>query len=150
MYADASNGGTDAPSLYLGGTRGVDGSSGLPAVPSLTVGATSPSISDEITFVYTVEVGDSITSTVLEVEGSSAIRDGDAPFVDLLGRGVDVTLPVIGADGSLSAASSLSIDTTQPVVVAVGSALDGGEYGVGQVRLLSFVAAILRKPIVFD
>lgn len=122
-----------APYLYLGGTRGVDGSSGLPAVPSLLVDATSPSVSDEITFVYTVEDGDSIPSALLDVESTAAIRDGDALLVDLLGRTVDVALPAIGSTGSLSAASSLSIDTTQPVVVAVGSSLDGGEYGVGQV-----------------
>lgn len=135
MYADTSGGGTVAPYLYLGGTRGVDGTSGLPAVPSLAVDAASPSISTEITFVYTVEVGDSINSAVLEVEGTSAIRGGDAPLADLLGRAADVTLPAIGSAGSLSAASSLSVDTTQPVVVAIGSSLDAGEYGVGQVRL---------------
>lgn len=140
VYADTSGGGTVVPYLYLDGTRGVDGSSGLPAVPSLVVDAGSPSISDEITFVYTVEVGDSIASAVLEVEGISAIRDGDAPLVDLLGRAADVTLPVVGSAGSLSAASSLSIDATQPVVVAVGSSLDGGEYGVGQVRVERFAA----------
>lgn len=145
MYADTSGGGTVAPYLYLDGTRGVDGSSGLPAVPSLVVDAASPSISDEITFVYTVEVGDSITSAVLEVDGTSAIRDGDAALADLLGRAVDVTLPVIGSGESLSAASSLSIDTTQPVVTAVGSSLDGGEYGVGQVWLPRIAAEIIRK-----
>lgn len=133
------------PNLYLGGTRGVDGSSGLPAVPSLVVDEASPSISDEITFVYTVEVGDSITSAVLDVEGTSAIRDGNAPLVDLLGRAADVTLPVTGSDGSLSAASALSIDSTQPVIVAVGSYLDGGEYGVGQVRLPRIAAERICK-----
>lgn len=141
MYAETSDGGTEAPYLYLGGTR-VD-SSGLLAVPSLVVDAASPSISDEIVFVYTVEFGDTITSTStwLEVEGTSALHDEDAPLVDLLGRGVGVTLPVVGSNGSLSAASSLSINATKPVVVEVGSSLDGGEYGVGQVRLLPSLAA---------
>lgn len=140
VYADTSGGGTVAPYLYLGGIRGADGSSGLPAVPSLVVDAASPSVSDEIVFVYTVEDGDSTTSAVLEVDGTSAIRDGDAPLVDLLERAVDVTLPVMGTDGSLSATSTLSIDASQPVVVAVGSSLDGGEYGVGQVRLPGLAA----------
>lgn len=125
------------PYLYLDGTRG---SLGLRAVPSLVVDADSPSISDEVTFAYTVEEGDTIASAVLEVEATSAIRDGDAPFVDLLGRAADVTLPAIGSAGSLSADSSLSLDTTQPVVDTVGSSLNGGEYGVGQVRLPSLAA----------
>ena len=144
VYADTSGGGTVAPNLYLDGTRGVDGSSGLPAIPSLVVDADSPFISDEITFVYTVEEGDTIASAVLEVEVTSAIRDGDAPFVDLLGRAADVTLPVIGSAGSLSGASSLIIDANQPVVVAVGSSLNGGEYGVGQVRLPSLAVEIIE------
>eukprot|EP00752_Nemacystus_decipiens_P003960 g3626.t1 len=132
VYADATGGGTVAPNLYLDGTRGVDGTSGLPAIPSLVVDVDSPSISDEITFVYTVEDGDTIASAVLEVEGTAAIRDGDAPLVDVLGRAADVTLPAIGSGSTLSAVSSLTIDTTQPVVDAVGSSLNGGEYGVGQ------------------
>lgn len=96
--------------------------------------------SDEITFVYTVELGDQSTdgvgtSAVLEAEGQYAIRDGDAPLVDLLGREANATLPGIGvwSDVSLSGPSSLTIEATEPVVVAVGSSLDGGEYGVGQV-----------------
>lgn len=131
MYADGSGGGTVAPYLYLEGTRGEDGSSGLPAVPtnvSLAVDEDS-TFSDEVTFVYTVEFGDSSTSASLEVD---EIRDGDAPFVDLLGRNVDVSLAGI----TFSASSSVSIDTAEPVVEAVGSSLDGGEYGVGQVRYM--------------
>lgn len=118
-----------APYLYLDGTRGADGSSGLPAVPAnvpLAIDETS-TFSDEITFIYTVEFGDSSASAVLEVD---EIRDGDALFVDILGREVDVSLDGV----SLSAASSVSIDTAEPVVEAVGSTLNGGEYGVGQVR----------------
>lgn len=135
VYADTSGGGTDAPYLYLSGTRGADGSSGLPAVsPNASLVVDSSVISDEITFVYDVELGDSSTSAVLEVDGRLAIRGGDAPLVDLLGREVNVTLPEMGSEASLSGASSVSIETTEPVVVAVGSSLDGGEYGVGQVR----------------
>lgn len=129
VYADGSGGGTVAPYLYLDGTRGADGSSGLPAVPAnvpLAIDETS-TFSDEITFIYTVEFGDSSASAVLEVD---EIRDGDALFVDILGREVDVSLDGV----SLSAASSVSIDTAEPVVEAVGSTLNGGEYGVGQVR----------------
>lgn len=135
VYADTNSGGTDAPYLYLSGTRGADGSSGLPAVcTNASLVVDSSVISNEITFVYTVELGDSTTSAVLEVDGRLAIRGGDAPLVDLLGREANVTLPEMGSAESLSAASSVSVDTAEPVVVAVGSSLEGGEYGVGQVR----------------
>lgn len=135
VYADTSNGGTDAPYLYLSGFRGADGSSGLPAVSmNASLAVESSVISNEITFVYTVEHGDNSTSAALEVDGRVAIRDGDAPLVDLLGREANVTLPGMGSEDSLSATSSVSIDTAEPVVVAVGSLLEGGEYGVGQVR----------------
>lgn len=146
VYADTSSGGTEGPYLYLSGTRGADGSSGLPAALSnasvLSADDTSVAViaSDEIVFVYTVELGDQSTdgvgtSVVLEAEGHYAIRGGDAQLVDLLGREANATLPGVGvwSDVSLSGASSLTIEATKPVVVAVGSSLDGGEYGVGQV-----------------
>ncbi|CAM9243696.1 unnamed protein product, partial [Ectocarpus sp. 8 AP-2014] len=145
VYADTSSGGAEGPYLYLGGTRGTDGSSGLPAALSnasvLSADDASVAVmaSDEITFVYTVELGDQSTdgvgnSAVLEAEGHYAVRGGDAPLVDLLGREANATLPGVGvwSDVSLSGASSLTIEATRPVVVAVGSSLDGGEYGVGQ------------------
>ncbi len=128
VYADGSSGGTVPPYLYLDGTR-KDGSSGLPAVPAnvpLAIDEDS-SFSDEITFIYTVEEGDSSSSEMLEVD---EIRDGDTPFVDILGREVDVSL-----DDGVSL--SVSIDTAEPVVAAVGSTLNGGEYGVGQVGYTS-------------
>ena len=55
MYADTSVG-DDPPYLYLSGTRGVDSSSGLPAVPSNV--SSDSSVSTEVMFVYTVEFGD--------------------------------------------------------------------------------------------
>lgn len=74
-----------------------------------------------------------MSGVFLEVEDQSAIRGGDAPFVDLLGREADVALPVIGSDSSLSFASSMTVYSSAPVVTAIGSYLAGGEYGVGQV-----------------
>lgn len=129
VYADGSDGGTVAPYLFLRGTR-ADGSSGLPAVPAnvpLAIDEVT-SFSDEIVFVYTVEDGDSSApDPVLEVD---EIGDGDVSFVDLLGREVQMSLSGV----SLSDVSSVSIDTAEPFVEAVGSTLNGGEYGVGQVR----------------
>lgn len=132
MYADTSVG-DDPPSLYLSGTRGVDASSGLPAVPSNT-SSTDSSVSAEVVFVYTVESGDTTSGAVLEVDTRSAVRDGDAPLVDLLGREANVTLPETGSDATLSETAAVSIDSAEPFVVGVGSSLIGGEYGVGQVK----------------
>lgn len=130
MYADTSEG-SDAPHLYLSGTRGTDGSSGLPAVfKNASIGSY---ISDEITFVYKVEFDDVLSGTFLEVEDSFAIRDGGAPLVDLLGREANVTLPAMGSNASLSASTTLSIDSAEPVITEISSSLNGGEYGVGQV-----------------
>lgn len=140
MYADTSGGGIEPPYLYLDGTRGEDGSSGLPAVlanSTSLVGGDESSASGEITFVYTVEFGDISTSPFVEVDGRLAIRGGNAPLLDVLGREANVTLPEIGSDFSLSGTSSLSVHASEPVIVAVGSSLDGGEYGVGQVRRMN-------------
>lgn len=131
VYPDTSQG-DEAPYLYLSGTLGADGSSGLPAI--FKNASEESSIADEIIFVYTVEFGDSISGTILEVDDRFAIREGTAPFVDLLGRDANVTLPVIGSNASLSGTASLSVDSAEPVVTAIGSFLFGGEYGVGQVR----------------
>lgn len=87
-----------------------------------------------MTFVYTVEYGDTTPGNVLEVQDRFAIRDGDAPLVDLLGREGNITLPEIGSDSSLSGTAGLKVDSAEPVVIAVGSSLVAGEYGVGQVR----------------
>lgn len=87
-----------------------------------------------MTFVYTVEYGDTTSGNVLEVQDRFAIRDGDATLVDLLGREGNITLPMIGSDSSLSGTAGLKVDSAEPVVTAVGSSLVGGEYGVGQVR----------------
>lgn len=132
VYADTSVG-DEPPYLYLSGTRGVDSSSGLPAVPR-NASSTDSSVSAEITFVYTVEFGDTTSGAVLEVDTRSAVRDGDAPLVDLLGREANVTLPETGSDATLSETAAVSIDSAEPFVVGVGSSLVGGEYGVGQVR----------------
>ena len=136
VYVDTSQG-YDAPCLYLNGTRGVDGSLGLPAVFK---NVSFETISDEITFTYTVEFADTIMGVTLEAEDTDAIRNGDAPFLDLLAREVNVTLPGADSDKSLSATSSLSIDTAVPVVTAVWSSLEGGEYGVGQVMINVFTS----------
>lgn len=85
-------------------------------------------------FVYTVEFGDTISGAVLEVDTRSAIRGGDAPLVDLLGREANVTLPEMGSDATLSETAAVSIDSAEPFVVGIGSSLAGGEYGVGQVK----------------
>lgn len=128
---ETSQGGYDAPYLYLGGTRGGDGSSGLPAILK---NASSEIISDEITFTYTVEPGDTIAGAILEVAGPYALRGGTVPFVDLLMREINLTLPTMGSERSLSSTSAMSVDSAVPVVTAVSSSLEGGEYGVGQVR----------------
>ncbi|CAM9704841.1 unnamed protein product, partial [Hapterophycus canaliculatus] len=106
--------------------------SGLPALianSTSLVGGDEPNASEEITFVYTVQLGDSSSSPFLEVDGRFAIRGGDAPLVDVLGREANVTLPEIGTDASFSGTSSLSVHASEPVVLAVGSALVGGVYG---------------------
>lgn len=124
----------EMPHLYLGGTRGSDGSSGLPAVFNYT--SLDSTISDEITFIYTVESGDVSTAGMsLEVEDRSAIRGGFAPLVDLLGREANNTLPAKGSNTSLSGTAAVLIDSSEPMVTGVGCALIGGEYGVGQVSL---------------
>lgn len=86
-----------------------------------------------MTFVYTVEYGDTTSGNVLEFQHRFAIRDGDAPLVDLLGRKANVTLPAIGSESSLSGTAALKVDSIEPVVIEIGSSLAGGEYGVGQV-----------------
>ena len=91
-------------------------------------------MSAEVVFIYTVEFGDITSGAVLEVDTRFAIRDGDALFLDLLGREANVTLPELDSDATLSATAAVSIDSAEPVVVAVGSSLAGGEYGVGQVN----------------
>lgn len=143
MYVKTSQGRYDPPYLCLGGTRGGDGSSGLPAVLR---NASSEIISDEITFTYTVESGDTIAGATLEVEGLYALKMGAVPLVDLLARDINVTLPTMGSDRSLSYTSALSVDSAVPVVTAISSSLEGGEYGVGQVRhTCSLVPILLQK-----
>lgn len=131
MHVESRQGGYDAPYLYLGGTRGGDGLSGLPAILK---NASSEIISDEITFTYTVEPGDTIAGASLEVESPYALRGGTVPLVDLLMREINVTLPIIGSKRSLSYTSTMSVDSAVPVVTAISSSLEGGEYGIGQVR----------------
>lgn len=78
--------------------------------------------SAEWTFRYTIQSGDEANGLDY---ASAAALSGD--FVDRAGNAASRTLPAPGANGSISAARTLVIDTTEPVVSFSGASSSGEE-----------------------
>ncbi|CAM9774726.1 unnamed protein product, partial [Discosporangium mesarthrocarpum] len=122
--------GTD-PALGLG--SGVGGTTVFSAV---LTNATSNATSSTLVFIYTVQRGDNATR--LRYTGTEALvpnsGGGAGSITDLHGRDVDTTLPLPGTNASLSGKTLIAVNTEPPYITGIGSRLEEGEYGVGQVR----------------
>lgn len=127
--------------------------SGGPNIPIMSPGYrpaiyASGSGSTQLTFVYTVQVGDTsldlayLSRTALITSGGSIRRLSTTPFTS-----ADLTLPTPGATGSLSASSNLVVNTDRPFVLAVNPLTRDGVYRSGEDILIQIVFNI---PVVIQ
>ncbi len=91
----------------------------------------SGSGSTTLSFSYTVQSGD--TSGDLDYFSTSALALAGGSISDASGNVASLTLPSLGAAGSLSANKALVIDGVAPSVSSVSSSTANGSYGVGDV-----------------
>ncbi|CAM9252441.1 unnamed protein product, partial [Choristocarpus tenellus] len=99
---------------------------------------TSGNGTKELTFVYTVDQGDSTKRLDYVSPATSALS---APFGSILAVGslqpvystsyVNATLSTPGEPGSLSYSSNISVDTTPPSVTSISTTRANGTYTVG-------------------
>ncbi|KAG7377048.1 hypothetical protein PHYPSEUDO_012250 [Phytophthora pseudosyringae] len=82
-------------------------------------------------FVYTVEVGDQTSR--LAYAGADALQCAILQSTAVPSLQAANSLPLPGAEGSLSFGSALRIDALSPRVTSVSSGLTNGVYGAGQV-----------------
>jgi hypothetical protein len=89
----------------------------------------SGSGTNSLTFTYTVQTGD--TSTDLEYASTTALVLNGGSINDSAGNTGVLTLPGLGASGSLSASKAIVIDTTLPTVSSFSSTTSDGAYKAG-------------------
>ncbi len=84
-----------------------------------------------LTFNYTVAAGHTSSDLAYQSTGALALNGGT--IRDAANNNATLTLPTIGAAGSLDFNKALVIDTTAPTVTNVTTALANGTYKAGQV-----------------
>ena len=89
----------------------------------------SGSGTNSLTFFYTVQTGD--TSADLEYASTTALALNGGSINDSAGNTGVLTLPGLGASGSLSANKAIVIDTTLPTVTSFSSTTSDGAYKAG-------------------
>ncbi|MEP1777871.1 YDG domain-containing protein [Reichenbachiella sp.] len=95
-----------------------------------TVDYTSGSTTTTLTFNYTVKAGDT-NGGGLEYTSTAALTLNSGTIKDDAGNTATLTLANPGASGSISSTKSISIDTTDPIVLEVTSSETDDTYGVG-------------------
>ena len=83
-----------------------------------------------LVFDYNVQPGD--TAATLDYTATSALTLNGGTIADAAGNDATLTLAAPAAAGSLSAAKSLTIDTTAPTVSSVTATNPNGSYKAGQ------------------
>ena len=91
----------------------------------------SGSGTSELTFTYTVGSGDSSSKLDYTSTGALSLNGGTIFDTVTNPNAADLTLAAPGAAGSISATSSIVIDTTVASVTTVSSTTASGSYGVG-------------------
>jgi hypothetical protein len=81
------------------------------------VNYTSGSGSTTLIFSYAIQSGDS--SSALDYQSTTALALNDGTIKDAKSNVANLSLPVVGASGSLSGNKSIKIDTTAPTITAV-------------------------------
>jgi hypothetical protein len=89
----------------------------------------SGSGTSSLTFTYTVQSGD--TSADLDYASTSALALNGGSINDSAGNTGVLTLPSLGASGSLSANKAIAIDTTLPTLTSFSSTTPDGAYKAG-------------------
>ena len=89
----------------------------------------SGSGTSSLTFTYTVQSGD--TSADLDYASTSALVLNGGSINDSAGNTGVLTLPSLGASGSLSANKAIAIDTTLPTLTSFSSTTPDGAYKAG-------------------
>ena len=89
----------------------------------------SGSGTNSLTFSYTVQAGD--TSSDLDYASTTALALNSGSINDLAGNTGVLTLPSLGASGSLSANKAIVIDTSLPTVTSFSSTTSDGAYKAG-------------------
>ncbi|MDP7537592.1 MAG: Ig-like domain-containing protein [Methylococcales bacterium] len=85
----------------------------------------SGSTSDTLTFVYTVQAGD--TAADLDYTATTALALNSGSIVDSNGNNATLTLPSVGGSDSLAGNEALVIDTTAPTMtITAAEVSDGG------------------------
>jgi len=89
----------------------------------------SGSGTSSLTFTYTVQSGD--TSADLDYASTSALALNGGSINNSAGNTGVLTLPSLGASGSLSANKAIAIDTTLPTLTSFSSTTPDGAYKAG-------------------
>lgn len=89
----------------------------------------SGSGTNSLTFSYTVQAGD--TSADLDYASTTALALNSGSINDSAGNTGVLTLPGLGASGSLSANKAIVIDTALPTVTSFSSTTSDGAYKAG-------------------
>lgn len=89
----------------------------------------SGSGTNSLTFSYTVQAGD--TSSDLDYASTTALALNGGSIIDSAGNTGVLTLPGLGASGSLSANKAIVIDTSLPTVTSFSSTTSDGAYKAG-------------------
>jgi len=89
----------------------------------------SGSGTNSLTFTYTVQAGD--TSADLDYASTTALALNGGSINDSSGNTGVLTLPGLGASGSLSANKAIVIDTSLPTVTSFSSTTSDGAYKAG-------------------
>jgi methionine-rich copper-binding protein CopC len=97
---------------------------------------TSGSGTDTLTFVYTVQNGE--YSTDLDYVSTSALLLNGATIEDATPAAVDLTLPVPGGSGSLSANKNFKVDSINPTVASSIPADNANGFGGSSNLVLNF------------
>lgn len=86
-------------------------------------------LSNTLLFSYTIQPGDASPTVSCATDISGALKRNGSSITDGLGRPAVLSIPNLG----ITNGDKLQVDTSQPVVTAVGTYTSDGNYGVGQV-----------------
>jgi hypothetical protein len=146
---------TVAPAVTSVGATTADGTYGVGATITITVGWSKPVVvtgtpqlalnsggtasyssgsgTSSLTFTYIVAAGQNSPHLDYTSTGALSLNGGTISDTVTNSNAANLTLPAPGAAGSLGANKSIQIDTTAPAVTSVGATTADGTYGVGSV-----------------
>lgn len=127
--------------IVITGTPQLTLSTGSPATTAVncSAGGTGTS-STQLQFAYTVAAGNSSSDLSYSATTSLALNGGT--IKDLAGNNATLTLPAVGAAGSLNANCAIVIDTTAPTIVLTFSATATSPADVTAAAALTYASSI--------